>query len=363
MKILHESGARGWGGNEQQILDVIPELEKINIKNAIFCYSESEISKKALKLSIPTIPILSKKLNSFSSLKNNFNQVIKFSPDIIHLHTSDSLTFFVLSDLLYQYKKYNIKVVFSKKGLGNSSSVLSNYKYNYKNIDCIICVSKAVEIGFGKIIKDKGKLKTIYDGIYIDRLKNDDIPQKINDGNKHHIVNIANHVSAKDLLTLLKSINYLVNVLNFKEFKITQYGEFNKKITPDLLAYVAENHLQEFIEFNGFTSNAFKNLPRFDSYIMSSEREGLPLTIYEAFYYKIPVITTNAGGIPEIVIHKETGLICKIKDYKQLAKNIKELILSKKLQTKITENAYKKLIQSYTTQTTAINYKKLYESI
>ena len=363
MKILHISGAKGWGGNEQQIIDIIPQLEKLNIENTILCYSNSEISSKAKNFSIPTIEIKSKKLNSLSAIRKNFNEIIKISPDIIHLHTSDSLTFFVISDLLYRYKKHNIKVVFSKKGLGNSSSFLSKIKYNYSVLDRIICVSKAVEIGFGKIIKDKKKLITIYDGINIDRLNINSDVNKTNTSKEYQIVNIANHVSAKDLLTLLKSINYLVNEIKFKDFKITQYGSFNKKITPELIQYVKDHNLENHIKFEGFTANAYNKISNFDCYIMSSEREGLPLTIYEAFFYKIPVITTNAGGIPEIVKHKETGLICEVKDFKKLAENIKELIESNELRVKIIKNAHEILINSFTTTTTAEKYKKLYEEL
>jgi hypothetical protein len=68
--------------------------------------------------------------------------VKEINPDLIHLHTSDSLTVFTISDLLFRLKT---KAVFSKKGMGSSSIILSEFKFNYKNIAAIICVSEAVK--------------------------------------------------------------------------------------------------------------------------------------------------------------------------------------------------------------------------
>ena len=43
MKILHLSHAMIWGGNEQQLVDLIPALEKQNIDNTVFCFEKSAI--------------------------------------------------------------------------------------------------------------------------------------------------------------------------------------------------------------------------------------------------------------------------------------------------------------------------------
>ena len=49
MKILHLSHAMVWGGNEQQLIDLIAELENLNTYNTIFCFEESAINKYCLK--------------------------------------------------------------------------------------------------------------------------------------------------------------------------------------------------------------------------------------------------------------------------------------------------------------------------
>ena len=41
MKILHISGAKGWGGNEQQMMNIIPEMNSLGIKNSVFGVQDS----------------------------------------------------------------------------------------------------------------------------------------------------------------------------------------------------------------------------------------------------------------------------------------------------------------------------------
>ena len=45
MTILHISGARGWGGNEQQMIYCIPELEKLGCENIVFGFENSKLEK------------------------------------------------------------------------------------------------------------------------------------------------------------------------------------------------------------------------------------------------------------------------------------------------------------------------------
>jgi glycosyltransferase involved in cell wall biosynthesis len=61
-------------------------------------------------------------------------------------------------------------------------------------------------------------------------------------------------------------------------------------------------------------------------FVLPSLSEGLSCTILEAMAAKLPVIATNVGGNPEIVINGKSGILFKPKDYHSLAKYIIDLI-------------------------------------
>ena len=108
MRVLHVSGAKGWGGNEQQLLDMIPELQNIGVANYIYGLDNSILRLKAKDFEIPFLIAKAAKLNKFVNYKD-FNNVVKnIKPHVIHLQTSDALTVYTISDFFY---KHNIKTI------------------------------------------------------------------------------------------------------------------------------------------------------------------------------------------------------------------------------------------------------------
>lgn len=365
MQVLHVSGARNWGGNEQQLLDLIPELEKIEVSNIIFGVERSPLERECQKRNIPFIKCKGKKLNKFSNYKF-LKQIIKeYKPHAIHLHTSDSLTLYTISDLLF---RLNTPTVFSKKGMGGSSSFLSKFKYNYKNVSAVICVSERVKQEFSTILseRNKSKLKVIYDGISIERIKEPiyDLIEKLGINKEKQIIgNIANHVKAKDLPILIEAMNELVNLHQEKNVHLIQIGRFNEKITPELKNRIRQYKLTDYITLAGFVEDASSFISQFDIYVMSSEREGLPLTIYEAFYKKIPVVSTKAGGTPEVITDEENGLLVDVKDYKMLAEKVRLLLSNQTLKDMFSQNSYHLLTENYTSKHCAQKTLQLYKNI
>ena len=182
------------------------------------------------------------------------------------------------------------------------------------------------------------------------------------ENNKFIIGNVANHVRAKDLGTLILTLDYLVNTLNFKNIHLIQIGRFSND-TQGLKQLIKEKQLKNYITFTGFIQDGYQFTSQFNAFIMSSQSEGLPLTILESFYYKIPVISTKAGGIPEAITHNKNGLLANIKDFKTLALHVKTILESKALSTKITENAYKLVVERFTSNRMADQTIALYNQL
>lgn len=95
MKILHISGARVWGGNEQQLILNVNELNKLKTENYIFGINNSPLHLAANKNNIKFIPSFSKKISKISNISQLKKIINEYKIDVIHLHTSDSLTLFL----------------------------------------------------------------------------------------------------------------------------------------------------------------------------------------------------------------------------------------------------------------------------
>ncbi len=82
-----------------------------------------------------------------------------------------------------------------------------------------------------------------------------------------------------------------------------------------------------------------------DVYALPTQREGVPLTMYEAMAAGAPIVITPISGIPYEVKEYENALFADYGDVKTLKEKILEIIDNKKLAKKLRENNLKKAIQ------------------
>lgn len=76
-----------------------------------------------------------------------------------------------------------------------------------------------------------------------------------------------------------------------------------------------------------------------DIFVNASDIDNQPLSIIEAFASGLPVVTTDAGGIPDMVTDGETGLMVGRGDYEALADRVIRLLSDKELATEIADRA------------------------
>lgn len=86
---------------------------------------------------------------------------------------------------------------------------------------------------------------------------------------------------------------------------------------------------------------------------MTSQTEGLGTSLLDSLACKIPIIATKAGGIPEVVQHEKTGLLCPIGDSQCLAQSLLKVEKDPKLRSELIENGLQHLQAYFTKEKTA----------
>ena len=90
--------------------------------------------------------------------------------------------------------------------------------------------------------------------------------------------------------------------------------------------------------FWGWHEPLLSALLKLDIYVQSSVTEGFGMAIAEAMICGLTVVATSVGGIPEIVINEETGLLVRSNDSKAMAKHIEYLIMNPSIRRKMGVN-------------------------
>ena len=99
-----------------------------------------------------------------------------------------------------------------------------------------------------------------------------------------------------------------------------------------------------------------------DVFLNASRIDNQPLSILEAFACGLPVVTTNAGGIPDIVTDGETGFVVDIDDHQTLAQRAMQLLSNDNIAATMTRKAREEC-RKYTWEVVCDRWLCLYRKI
>lgn len=145
----------------------------------------------------------------------------------------------------------------------------------------------------------------------------------------------------KGIYDLLDCLNEHKSVFSGKlKLFVGGNGEISK-----VTQIISKYGLSDIVSFEGWVSGDKKIelLNKVDAYILPSYHEGLPISILEAMSYSLPIISTNVGGIPEILKNGENGFIMSPGDKDAMYRAILELMNNEKLRMDMGKASYSKV--------------------
>lgn len=363
MKILHISTIIEWRGGDKQLLTTIDILKaEKDLEHFILCPEGSVLADKCREMGITYFTAQKKSKFSPAFLKKIISVVKSENIDVIHVHDSTALSLTLLA-LNFLPK---IKLVYSRKrNKIVKNNFFKRFKYNSHRIDHIICVSQAVKDVLIPVLSQPEKARVIYDGIDVDEISRHTNTNLLRnqyniDSETLIIGNIAGLTKQKDLLTFIDAAHLILNQTQ-RKIKFLIVGE--GPLEAELKNYANSLSVQEHIIFTGFRNDVNKILPEFDIFMISSETEGLPLSVLEAFACHVPVVATSAGGTGEAVKNRETGMISPVKDAGALSENVLEVIKQPVLAETMKNNAFQLVNEKFTLEVMRREYSGFYRSI
>lgn len=359
-KILHLSTPISWRGGEQQLVYTFEELLGRDISQIILCPEGSELAAYCKKNKLPYATAPKRSSLDLAFAKKVASLVKEHGFDLVHAHDSHAHTFSILASLLYGMKQPI--VLHRRVDYPVSQSFFSRYKYNHPQIKRIICVSEEVKRVLSRSLKKPSKAVVVYSGINTAKFifpevnplhKEFKIPKE-----KILIGNVAAITQQKDYFTFVAAAERIYESRKDVHFLAIGDGDQREQIEN----LVQEKGLKKAFTFTGFRKDVNQLLPALDILMFSSEKEGLGTTIIDAFAAKVPVVSTAAGGIPELVVPGETGLLAEVKNPEQLADGILKLIDNPSMKSDLVNTAFDKS-KYFSKEKTAEHILSVYDDI
>ena len=231
-----------------------------------------------------------------------------------------------------------------------------NFSINKSNR--VTAVSENLKNETFKLFDIKNKIEVIPNFICLKEYKldnNEYYKKRFAPNNEKIICHVSNFRKVKrieDVLIMFEGISKEIDV------KLILVGDGPER---GRLEQIARNskHMKN-IFFLGSLKSTKEVLNISDLFVLPSSKESFGLSALEAMACEVPVIASDTGGIPEVIIHGESGMLNSVGDTYQMTKNALKLLSNDSLLEKFKANAYKQAMK-FDIEVILPKYEKLYE--
>ena len=329
MKILYIDTENFWRGGQEQLFSLICGMHKAGHEIMLASPCSAPLSEKVSCLGIRTIPFDQRMELSPKAFLRLYSLMRKNHVDIVHFNTPlPVLPGGIAVKLLSFLGKNRPVTVCSRRVNFPLRYRISKWKYNHL-IDRVLTVSESIR----KTLINNGikphLIETVYEGIdteWIDAQEPSFLPHCKNSlvvGTVAHLSHEKGHVD------ILKAVS-----LNRYRCPDAYYVFVGEGVMREQLEEQASQlEVSDIVHFTGFRKDSEALMKNFDIFCLPSLSEGLSSAIMSAMACSLPVISTNVGGIPELVIHGKTGLLTEPSAPDQLAESLYRLLTSPEKRT------------------------------
>ncbi|MEC5167333.1 glycosyltransferase involved in cell wall biosynthesis [Flavobacterium sp. PL11] len=335
MRVIHFTASKVWRGHEQMIIDIYESFRDNSLaeNQLIICPIDSEIFRFATCKNLNVHGFEYKSEYDIKFAKKLHQIATHFTADIMLLHNSKSHTLAVLSALFFGL---NIPLILFRTLIKNvGTNFLRKYKYNYKAIKKIICISDPVLEILKFSVNNHSKLIVI--GSVVDtanfmyKKRVGFLHQEFNIPENFKIVgNVSAFCKVKDHYTWIDTAAELYKRGLKAKYVLIGDGPLELQMKE----YAKSKGLEDEIIFAGFRNDINRCLPEFDLFLFTSNNEATGGVILESYACNVPVVAARAGGIPTLLIDNETGLLAEAGNAQDFADKLELLINDNKMQEK-----------------------------
>lgn len=367
MRVVHIIGGGDVGGAKTHVLYLLKELSKqidvrlISLRPGIFADDA-----RAMGIDVTVV----KSGNIFSDIKKVVGLIRDSSCDIMHSHGAKANIFSLIARRYVKlptvttvhsdYKLDYMHSIYRRWSIGLVNSIALHFMGNY------IAVSRNFrEMLINRNFKPDG-IFVLYNGMDFSTPAVEYSRKKLLekyrlefDGDDIIVGIAARLYPVKSIDTIVRAARLVKDCNKKVRFLIGGDGEDRKQLE----ALTKNLDLTDTVYFLGWMDDPNELMSSVDISVLTSISESFPYSILEGARFKKATVSTNVGGIPDLIDDGKNGCLFEAGDYKRFSELLLKLASDEKKRSDMGEKLYKKAISEFSVENMARTQLGIYRSI
>jgi len=318
------------------------------------------------EVSVPEYPLFHYQPYELALSTKLVNTIKKYNIDILHVHYAIPHAYAgYMAKKMLKEDGYGIKMMTTLHGtditlVGSHNFYKGAVNFSINKSDMVTSVSQSLKEDTLRIFDIKNEINVIPNFIDFENLNDN-----TEDCQRHMMAEddelIITHVSnLRPVKRVEDVIRVFAGILNERKAKLIIIGDGPDRDKAVNIAIELE--VRDKVIFMGKSDDIEKILCFSDLFLLPSEKESFGLAALEAMAHKVPVISTNTGGLPEVNIHGKSGYLSEVGDVEDMAKNALKIFKDNKTLQQF-KSAARARAEEFNIKHVIKNYEDLYEEM
>lgn len=368
MKVLHMISGGDSGGAKTHVFALLDALKKkADVK--IVCFTEGVFYREILERDIHTELLLQKNRFDLSVVGRLVEMVQAEQYDVIHAHGARA------NFIAWQLKRHvdtpvvttvHSDYLMDFDGVYKKLLYTAINKHALKKMDYYIAVSSE----FKRMLIRRGftpnKIYTVYNGmdysVPCEFVSKEAFAARCGipyDSNKVYIGIIGRFDKVKNHAMFLRAAKQVLAQRDDVEFVLAGEGP----LESNLKNYCKENGITDKVHFVGFIKDIYSFIHFIDINTLTSFSESFPYVLLEGAKMSKPTVCSAVGGIPDLILEGETGMLVPSDDDAALSRKLLELIDRPQLREELGKNLHELAVSRFSNEHLANTHMQLYQAI
>lgn len=357
---LHVDTARTWRGGQNQVMLTVLGLRARGHRTALVAHPTGAL-KERMAEGMDLYPLAPRNEMDLRAAWQLSRLIKQLRPAVIHAHDAHGVAFAALARSMAGGATPPRFVAARRVDFHIGANALSRWKY--RQVELFVCASTCIQ---SMLVADgipRERTTVVYEGIDLEHIS---AAPPINAHKElwlpHEapvVGNVAALVPHKGQRYLIDAAARVVREVPDARFVIVGDGE----LADVLERQIRHLNLDKHVFLTGFRPDALSWHKSFDIFVMSSVTEGLGTSALDAMACGRPVVATRAGGLAEVVVDGETGLLVPIRDHDGLAAAIVRLLKNPALRERYGRAGLARARQTFNAERMVDQTLKVYEHL